>query len=72
MKPSKNGSKKMSNGLVDYAYPCMMAEAALKKLHDAMLERKYDEALAAGLDAMVEVKLTLVAIRHEKEKQVQT
>ena len=62
----------MSNGLVDYAYPCMMAEAALKKLHDAMLERKYDEALAAGLDAMVEVKLTLVAIRHEKEKQVQT
>ena len=61
----------MSNGLVDYAYPCMMAEAALKKLHDAMLERKYDEALAAGLDAMVEVKLTLGAIRHEKEKQVQ-
>lgn len=61
----------MSNGLVDYAYPCMMAEAALKKLHDAMLERKYDEALAAGLDAMVEVKLTLAAIRHEKEKQVQ-
>ena len=56
---------------VDYAYPCMMAEAALKKLHDAMLDRDYDTALEQALIAITETRLTLNAIRHEKEKQVQ-
>ena len=61
----------MSNGLVDYAHPCMMAEAALKKLLSAMLGNEYDKALEAGLQAMVEVKLTLAAIRHMKEQAQQ-
>jgi len=58
-------------GIVDYAYPCMMAEKALKDLHDAMLLRKYDDALEHGMKALVEVRLTLAAIRHEKEQQEQ-
>ncbi len=57
------------DGLVDYAAPCMNAERALKDLHNAMLERKYDEAIQFALQALAETKLTLNAIRYEQEKQ---
>ena len=54
--------------MIDYAYPCMMAEKALKDLHDAMLENKYEQATEAGLRALAEVKLTLNAIKDAQEK----
>jgi hypothetical protein len=55
--------------MVDYAYPCMMAERALKDAHDAMLDRGYDEAIEHTLKAMTEVKLMLNAIKEMKENQ---
>ena len=54
--------------MVDYAYPCMMAEKALKQLHAAMLEQNHDAAIEAGLQAAAEIKLTLTAIKDMKEK----
>lgn len=54
--------------IVDYAHPCMMAEKALKELHEAMLMKKYDEALKHAETALVEVRLTMAAIRHEREQ----
>jgi len=59
----------MDSVIVDYAYPCMMAERALKELHNKMLERDYDAALEQALVAMAETKLTYHAIRHEMEKK---
>ena len=56
------------NEIVDYALPCMMAENALKKLHQHMLENEYEAAMQAGSDALVEVFETLRAIRIMKEK----
>ena len=53
---------------LDYAYPTMMAEKALKDLHNAMLENRYDDALLAGLNAIVDVRLALVAIKDAKER----
>ena len=53
--------------LIDYAMPCMKAEKALKRLHDAMLRKDYDAALEAGRDAIVEVKMTYNAVLHTKE-----
>jgi hypothetical protein len=53
--------------LIDYARPCMMAEKALKQLHEAMLMKKYEEALNHAETAMFEVRMTAAAIRHEKE-----
>jgi len=38
--------------VIDYAYPCMMAEKALKELHQAMLNNDYDAALEHALTAM--------------------
>lgn len=55
--------------IIDYAHPCMMAEQALKQLHNAMLRKDYDAALEAGMRALVEVKLTCNAIKYEKEQK---
>lgn len=60
--------KHSSSVLIDYAHPCMMAEKALKDLHEAMLMKQYDEALEHALNAIVEIKLTYNAIRHEQEQ----
>ena len=61
----------INSSVVDYAYPCMMAEKALKEAHIHMLNREYDEAIEQALVALAETKLMINAIRHEKEKQVQ-
>ena len=54
--------------MIDYAYPCMMAEKALKELHDAMLHRDFARAREAALLAMAETKLTLNAINEMESK----
>ncbi len=54
--------------LVDYAYPCMMAEKALKDLHALMLEGKYDEAVTAGIEALTDVRLTIQAVKAMRER----
>jgi hypothetical protein len=54
--------------MIDYAYPCMMAEKAIKDLHNAMLAKKYTEALVHAETALVEVRLTAAAVRHMQEK----
>lgn len=50
--------------MIDYAHPTMMAEKALKDLHNAMLMRRYDEALEHGFQAIAEARLAISAIRH--------
>jgi hypothetical protein len=52
--------------IVDYALPYMLAEKEMRKLHEAMLDRNYDEALKAATQAIVEMRLTYAAIVHEK------
>ena len=54
--------------MIDYAHPTMMAEKALKDLHDAMLGKKYPEALEHGLKALVETRMAINAIKYEMEK----
>ena len=53
---------------LDYAYPTMMAERSLRDLHNAMLENRHDDALLAGLNAIVEVRLAIAAIKDMKER----
>lgn len=54
--------------VVDYAYPCMLAERALKDLHNRMLEGNYDEAVTAGLMALADVRLTIQAIKDMRDR----
>lgn len=55
--------------MVDYAYPCMMAENALKEAHIHMLNNEYDEAIEEGLKAIAETKLMINAIKDMKENR---
>lgn len=54
--------------IVDYAYPCMMAEKALRDLHEAMLENNYDKAMEHALVAVAETRLAFQSIKEMKEK----
>ena len=54
--------------IVDYARPCMDAERALKDAHDAVLDRKFDEAMTKTMDAVISVRLMYGALRHMKEQ----
>lgn len=58
--------------MIDYAHPTMMAERALKDLHDAMLRRRYEDALDAAYRALAETRLAIQAIRHTMEKETKT
>lgn len=57
------------NEVIDYAYPCMMAERALRELHQAMLAKEYDAAIEAAHKALVETKMTLNSIVLMKEQE---
>jgi hypothetical protein len=54
--------------IVDYAKPCMDAEAALKNAHWAVLGGNLDDALTKTMDALVSVRLMYGALRHMKEQ----
>ena len=56
-------------GIVDYAYPCMMAEKALKEAHEAVLKNNFDGAIEHTLQAIVEARLMLNSLKIMKEKQ---
>jgi hypothetical protein len=55
--------------MIDYAYPTMMAEKALKDLHDAMLDRRYDAAKVAASYCVEQVLIAKDAIAVMEEKQ---
>lgn len=55
--------------MIDYAMPTMQAERALKDLHNAMLERRYADALEHALIAIAETKLAYNAIKLAMETE---
>jgi hypothetical protein len=55
--------------IIDYAMPCMMAERSLKKAHDFVLEKKFDEAITAATQAAAESRLLVVALKEMKERE---
>ena len=50
--------------MIDYSYPCMMAEKALKDLHNAAIEGRLDEAKEHALEAITEARLVYQALQH--------
>ena len=55
--------------MIDYAYPCMMAEKALKDLHNAAIEGRLEDAREHALTAIAEVRLTYQALVAMSEPQ---
>jgi len=52
----------------DYAYPCMMAERAVKNVYNLMLEGKKNEAIAECITAIHEIEDIITVIQNEKIK----
>ena len=50
--------------MIDYARPTMLAEKALKDLHNAMLEKRYEDAIGHAFQAIVESRMAIQAIRN--------
>jgi hypothetical protein len=59
----------MQDVVIDYAYPMMMAEKALKEAHNHMLDNDYEKAIEQMFVAMTEAKMTLNSIKHMKEQK---
>lgn len=55
--------------MIDYAYPCMMAEKALKDLHNAAIEGRLEDAKEHALAAIAEVRLTYQSLVAMSERQ---
>jgi hypothetical protein len=55
--------------MIDYAYPCMMAENALKDLHNAAIEGRLEEAKEHALEAVTQARLTYQALVAMSERQ---
>ena len=56
-----------ASGLVDYAYPMMMAEKELKNTHTAVLRKDFDAALEHAFAALAEIKLMQNALKELKD-----
>lgn len=54
--------------IVDYAYPCMMAEKAVKNIHEAALHNRIDEAIESATIGITELRLVLAALKIMKEE----
>jgi hypothetical protein len=54
--------------VIDYAYPCMMAEKAVKNIHAAALHNRIDEAIESATIAISELRLVLAALKITKEE----
>lgn len=59
----------MPTEVIDYAMPCMMAEKALKAVHDAVLDGRLDLAMEHALAATAESRLLFHSLKFMKEKQ---
>ena len=58
----------MVNTVIDYAYPCMMAEKALRDAHNAVIEGRLDEAIQYTYAALVETKIMLNSLKDMQER----
>jgi hypothetical protein len=53
--------------MIDYSYPCMMAETALKNMYNAAIEGRLDDAQEFALEAVTQARLTYQALEHMKQ-----
>lgn len=57
------------NMINDYAYPTMMAEKALRELHEAALRREHEKAIEWSLRAAVHCRGANAALRVMLEEE---
>jgi len=55
--------------VIDYAMPTMMAERALRDLHNAALNREFDKAIEFALEAAVQCRMANAALRQMQKEE---
>lgn len=55
--------------IIDYAHPCMMAENAMKQLHNAALDKDYSAAILFGITAITEMRLAVQNLKLMREQE---
>ena len=60
----------MQDEIIDYAYPCMMAEQELLKTHNSMLKKDYTGALNHAINALVECRILIQSIKEMREVEL--
>ena len=56
--------------VIDYAMPTMMAEKALRDLHNAALNREFDKASEFALEAAVQCRMANAALRQMQKEEI--
>lgn len=54
--------------VVDYSYPCMMAERAIKNVHNAALHNNLDKAIEEATLAISELRIAIASLKIMKEE----
>jgi hypothetical protein len=54
--------------VVDYAYPCLMAERAVANLHKSALHNDFDNAIEEATIAITELRVAIASLKIMKEK----
>jgi hypothetical protein len=58
----------MTEVIIDYAHPCMVAENGLKRVHEHMLNGNYEAAIEAATMVLVDTKIMINSIKEMKER----
>ena len=58
-----------TENLIDYAHPMMMAERNLRNAYNALIEGDLETGEKHLLDAVVEARMALNAIKHMRENK---
>ena len=56
--------------VIDYAMPTMMAEKALRDLHNAALNKEFDKAIEFALEAAVQCRMANAALRQMQKEEI--
>lgn len=58
--------------MIDYAYPCMMAEKALRDLYNAAIEGRLEDAQELALEVATQARMAYVALEHQRDSSSQS
>jgi hypothetical protein len=56
--------------IIDYAMPTMLAEKALKDLHNAALNGQFEKAIEFALEAAVQCRMANAALRQMQKEEI--
>lgn len=59
----------LTTKIVDYAYPAMMAERALKQMHEAALNKDYETAMNEVVNAIEQMQYLHTALWVMQERE---